>query len=157
MKRKIIWVSILILIGAVLTFVNVVLIIKNKENNKGMNKKEDVVVNNVDTEEMEETKKVAIEVNNNSFEEEVIKSDKKVIVDFYSPSCDLCIQQLEILEEIVKENGNTKLVKVNVDENKDLTIKYDIKARPAFIIIENGNEINRSIGLTSKEKVLELL
>ena len=98
-----------------------------------------------------------IEVNSKNFESEVINSDKKVLIDFYATWCGPCKIISPVLEEVATENEDIKLVKIDVDKNEDLAYKYGITAMPTIIVIENGQEINRSVGAISKEKILELL
>ena len=97
-----------------------------------------------------------IQVNDENFEEEVLKSDKTVLIDFYATWCGPCKMMEPIIKEIASENEKLKVVEVDVDTCKKITNKYKIKAMPTFVVIKNGNEINRSVGAIPKDKVLEL-
>lgn len=97
-----------------------------------------------------------IQVNDENFEEEVLKSNKTVLIDFYATWCGPCKMMEPIIKEIANENENLKVVEVDVDTCKKITNKYKIRAMPTFVVIRNGSEINRSVGAIPKDKVLEL-
>lgn len=91
----------------------------------------------------------------NNFEEEVIKADKKVLVDFYADWCGPCKMMSPIIDEIAEElNGKVKVGKINVDENQDLAVKYDVMSIPTIMIFENGTPIKTYIGVTDKQEIL---
>ncbi len=92
-----------------------------------------------------------------NFENEVLKSDKKVIVDFYADWCGPCQMVAPILEEIAKENPDIKVGKVNVDEENGLAMKYKVSSIPFLAVFENGTLKNQSVGFQGKEKILEML
>ena len=92
-----------------------------------------------------------------NFENEVLKSDKKVIVDFYADWCGPCQMVAPILEEIAKENPDIKVGKVNVDEENGLAMKYKVSSIPFLAVFENGALKNQSVGFQGKEKILEML
>lgn len=97
------------------------------------------------------------EVNEDNFEQEVLKSEKTVLIDFYADWCNPCKILSPIVEEVAEENNNIKVVKVNVDDSENLAIEYGAYSIPTLVVIKDGNEINRSIGVISKEEVLKLL
>lgn len=101
--------------------------------------------------------KVYVEVTETNFEEEVLKSDKKVLVDFYADWCNPCKILSPILEEVARENPDIKLVKIDVDTNENLAYDYRAFSIPTLVVIENGKEVNRAVGAIPKEDVLELL
>lgn len=96
-------------------------------------------------------------LNNENFENEVLKSDKKVLIDFYADWCGPCKMQSPIIDQIAEENSNIKVGKINVDDNPELAEKYGIMSIPTLIIIENGEVKNQFIGITSKDIILENL
>ena len=91
------------------------------------------------------------------FEDEVLKSDVKVLVDFYADWCGPCKMMAPVLEEIAENNNGFKIVKLNVDENMSIAEKYNIMAIPALFVFDKGQVVNKSIGLISKNEVLDLL
>ena len=98
-----------------------------------------------------------IKVNSQNFEEEVIKSEKPVLIDFYADWCGPCKMLLPIIDEIAEENSEIKVVKVNVDDSQDLAMKYQVMSIPTLVVIKNGEEANRSVGLIDKSQVLNLI
>ena len=91
------------------------------------------------------------------FEDEVLKSDVKVLVDFYADWCGPCKMMAPVLEEIAENNNGFKIVKLNVDENMSIAEKYNIRSIPALVVFDKGEVVNKSIGLISKNEVLDLL
>ena len=98
-----------------------------------------------------------IKVNNQNFEEEVIKSEKPVLIDFYADWCGPCKMLSPIIDEIAEENSDIKVVKVNVDDSQDLAMKYQVMSIPTLVVIKNGEEVNRSVGLIDKSQVANLI
>lgn len=103
------------------------------------------------------SKEISIEVNSINFQKEVLNSDKKVLIDFYATWCVPCQMLSPVLEEVAAENSDIKLVKIDVDQNEELAYKYGISAMPTVIVMEKGEEINRSVGVISKEEILKLI
>lgn len=99
----------------------------------------------------------AIQVNKDNFYEEVIKSDKPVLVDFWAPWCGPCRMVGPIIEEIAEEREDIKVVKINVDEEQELAGQYQIMSIPTLLVIKNGEETTRSLGARPKNQILELL
>ncbi len=100
---------------------------------------------------------MVVELNEENFEEEVLKADKKVIVDFYATWCGPCKMQGPIVESIAEENSNVKVCKLDVDNAPSIAEKYDIMSIPTLIIFENGNVINKKVGLTDKEELSKMI
>ena len=108
------------------------------------------------TNETTEGSKAILEVSENNFENEVIKSNKKVLVDFYAIWCMPCRVLKPRINEIAVEHNEIKVVKVDVDKAPNLSNKYGIVSIPTVVIFENGEEINRVVGAVTKEKILEI-
>ena len=99
----------------------------------------------------------AINISKNNFQEEVLNSDKKVLLDFWAPWCGPCRSVLPIVEEIAEEYPDVKVCKINVDEEIDLATQYRVMSIPTLVVMENGREVKRSIGVRSKNNILGML
>ena len=100
----------------------------------------------------------AITVDEGSFDREVMRSDKPVIVDFWAEWCGPCKLIAPLLDEVAREKiGSVKVTKVNVDENQSLSLKYNIRAIPALLFFKNGQLRDQVTGVTSKKDLLSRL
>lgn len=97
-----------------------------------------------------------IKVTSDTFEEEVLRSEKTVIADFNANWCGPCKMLAPVLEEVSEEMGETKFVSINVDDAADLAENYDIVSIPCLIVFKGGEEIDRSVGLISKDELTAL-
>ena len=97
-----------------------------------------------------------IEVNKENFEKEVLKSSKKVLVDFNANWCGPCRMLKPIIEEI-SNNDNIKVVSINIDDEDELSEKYEVLSIPCLVLFYKGKEINRSVGLIPKEEIESMI
>jgi len=96
-----------------------------------------------------------ITVDESTFDREVTRSDKPVIVDVWAQWCGPCKLIAPLLDEIAREKADTiKVAKVNVDENQNLSFKYNIRAIPALLFFKNGQLRDQVTGMTSKKDLL---
>ncbi|MCX6763662.1 MAG: thioredoxin [Candidatus Moranbacteria bacterium] len=99
-----------------------------------------------------------LNLNDKNFDQEVIKSDKPVLVDFWAPWCGPCQVMGPIVEELAKEfEGKVKIGKMNVDENPETSQKYDIMSIPSLKIFKGGKIVKEFTGVQSKEILKEEL
>lgn len=98
-----------------------------------------------------------LHVKTDEFETEVLKSDKKVLVDFYADWCGPCKMMAPILDELSNENTEIKIAKVNVDEESAIAEQYKIMSIPTLIVFDKGEVYKKSVGLIGKADILELL
>jgi len=93
--------------------------------------------------------------NENDFEDEVLKSNLPVIVDFWAEWCGPCKMLTPILEELSDEMKNEiNVVKVNLDENQDLAMKYSIRSIPTLLLFKEGNLVDTKVGLLPKSEIV---
>lgn len=99
-----------------------------------------------------------VKLSNENFNKEVLNSEKPVLVDFWATWCGPCKMIAPIISEISEEfNNKIKVGKVNVDEEKELAIKYEISSIPTLVIFKNGKISKTLIGFRPKEEIKEVL
>ena len=98
-----------------------------------------------------------VNIDKNNFENEVLKSDKKVLLDFYADWCNPCRMVSPIVEEIAKEHPEYKVCKVNIDEQQDLASSFQVMSIPSLFVMENGKIVNQSTGAIPKTRILDML
>ena len=98
-----------------------------------------------------------LKITADNFKKEVLEESKTVLIDFYADWCGPCKMLAPVLEEIAKENTNTKFVKINVDDAQELAMEYNIMSIPTLVVIKNGKEINRMVGLASKSELMQII
>ena len=93
-----------------------------------------------------------------NFENEILKSDKVCLVDFYADWCGPCKMMSPVIDKIAEELGEkVKVGKVNSDENRDLVIKYQIMSIPSIFVIKDGKVVKNFVGVTSKDEIMGYL
>ena len=99
-----------------------------------------------------------LNLNEKNFEEEALKSEKPVLIDFWASWCGPCKMMSPVIDEIAEEFGETiKVCKVNIDEERNLAAKYNVMSIPTFIALKNGKEVGRTIGVQEKEEITRML
>ena len=99
----------------------------------------------------------ALNINKDNFQNEVVNSDKPVLLDFWAPWCGPCRMVGPILEEIAQERTDIKVGKVNVDEQPDLAGQFGVMSIPTLMVLKNGKVTAQTVGVKPKSQILGLL
>lgn len=99
----------------------------------------------------------AMHINNHNFHEEVMNSEKPVLVDFWASWCGPCRMVGPILDEIAAEYPEYKIVKINVDEEPELASRYQVVSIPTLMVVKNGQVVSQSAGARPKNQILAML
>lgn len=98
------------------------------------------------------------EVNDQNFEQEVLQSDKPVLVDFWAAWCAPCRMIAPTVEQIAEQyTGRAKVVKLNVDENSQTSAKYNIKGIPTLLLFKDGAIKDQIVGATSRDVIAKMI
>lgn len=95
-------------------------------------------------------------ITNQNFHDEVLSSDKPVLLDFWAPWCAPCRMLSPILDEIAKQRPDIKVCKVNVDVEHDLASQYKVVSIPTMLVMDGGEIQDKLIGARPKKQILEL-
>lgn len=99
-----------------------------------------------------------MKITTENFEKEVLNSEVPVLVDFFATWCGPCKMMSPIVEELAKKvEGKAKVCKVDIDEERDIAIKYGIMSIPTFIVFKNGEPVGKAVGMRDKEELISLL
>ena len=95
-----------------------------------------------------------IHINKENFHQEVIASDKPVLLDFWAPWCGPCRLLAPILDEVAEEREDIKVVKVNVDEEPELAGQFRVYSIPTLAVVKDGQLVNQMVGARPKHQIL---
>ena len=99
----------------------------------------------------------AIHINKDNFHNEVLNSEKPVLLDFYAPWCGPCRMVVPIVEEIAKERADIKVGKINVDEEFELANQFGVFSIPSLVVLKEGKVVQQSVGAKPKQAILAML
>jgi len=100
---------------------------------------------------------MSVKITKNNFEEEVLKSDKPVLLDFWASWCGPCRMVSPTIEEIAQENEDIKVGKINVDEEAELAAKFKIMSIPTLMVLKEGKVTAMSVGVQPKKDILKMI
>ncbi len=92
-----------------------------------------------------------------NFEQEILKADKPVLVDFWASWCGPCRMLGPTIDEIAEEHPEIKVCKINIDDEAELAIRHGVMSVPTLMIFKNGEIVQTAIGVRPKEEILDLL
>ena len=98
-----------------------------------------------------------LHITKENYEQEVLKSDKPVLLDFWASWCGPCRMLAPILDELAAENPDVKVVKINTDEQPELAMQFNVMSIPALFVMKNGEITNRTVGVQPKENLLAMI
>ena len=99
----------------------------------------------------------AIHINQTNFQNEVMDSDKPVLLDFWAPWCGPCRMVVPIVEEIAGERSDIKVGKVNVDEQPELARQFGVMSIPTLVVMRDGKVVRQAVGAQPKRQILDML
>ena len=98
-----------------------------------------------------------LHINKDNFHNEVLNSDKPVLLDFFASWCGPCRMVAPILDEIAEEREDIKVCKVDIDEQPELASRYRVMSVPTLMVLKNGNIMEQSIGAKPKHQILAMV
>ena len=96
-------------------------------------------------------------INKNNFRNEVLNSEKPVLLDFWASWCGPCRMVSPIVDEIAAERGDIKVGKVNVDEQPELAAQFGVMSIPTLVVMKGGKVVNQMVGARPKSQILAML
>ncbi len=96
-------------------------------------------------------------VTNDTFEAEVLNSEKPVLVDFWAVWCGPCKMIAPEVEQVAESRDDIKVCKINIDEERELAIRYGVMSIPTLILFKEGKAVSTAIGFRRKDEILQLL
>lgn len=99
-----------------------------------------------------------VEVSDSSFDEQVLKSSVPVLVDFWAPWCGPCKTIAPVVDELATQyDGRIKVVKINVDDNKDAAMRYNVRGIPNLILFKDGESVEQIVGAVAKQELINAI
>lgn len=100
---------------------------------------------------------MVVDVTKDNFDKEVLKSKGLVVCDFNADWCGPCRMLRPIIDELAETRSEAKFVSINIDNEEELAMNYGVSSIPCLVLFKDGKEVNRSVGLISREKLEEFI
>jgi len=98
-----------------------------------------------------------IQITKENFEQEVLNSEKPVLLDFYADWCGPCRMVAPTVQEIAQENEHIKVGKINVDQQQELAVRFQVSSIPLLVVMQDGRIVNQALGARPKDAILKML
>ncbi|HUM56643.1 MAG TPA: thioredoxin [Bacillota bacterium] len=98
-----------------------------------------------------------VKLNSDNFEKEVLQAEGKVLVDFFATWCGPCKMMGPVVDNLAEEVKDAKICKLDIDESQQIAGQYGVMSVPTFMVFENGQVVNKSMGVMPKESLVKLL
>lgn len=99
----------------------------------------------------------AIQITKNNFTQEIIESNKPVLLDFFASWCGPCQMLSPIIDEIAQENPDIKVAKVNVNDEEELAAKFQVMSIPSLFVLKEGQIVDQFVGVLPKQDILSMV
>ena len=99
----------------------------------------------------------AVNINKSNFHNEILDSEKPVLLDFWAPWCAPCRMVIPVVEEIARENDHIKVGKINVDEEPELASQFKVYSIPTLVVMKEGRVLRQAVGARPKQAILDML
>lgn len=98
-----------------------------------------------------------VKIDSSNFQEEVMNSEKSVLLDFYADWCGPCRTMSRVIDEIAEERTDIKVCKINIDDEPELAIEFEVMSIPTLVVVKGGKAVNTSVGVKPKAQILAML
>lgn len=157
MNKKIFTIILLVVFIAMIVLISIFLKIETNGSEENINQESSNEIQKSEIKNTNTTELTIVSVTSQNFDTEVLNSKKTVLVDFYATWCEPCKTMSTIITDVIKDNTNVKVAKINVDTQVSLAEEYGVISIPTLLVMKNGKEVRRSVGVISKAELQKML